>query len=251
VAIIRSICAILLLILTSTVAEAHFATGVKLRSIVVTRDADGGTSAFVRTPLPLLFSDLVKRAQAAATPLDSEFIHAQETATGSVYHVSLDAIRANEAAFAKRLESAFAWSQKGEPVTAALVSWRIHDAEPRTAFNNGKSARAALQADNAARDPLFGEAYVDMRLKLALPAAGGAIRIASALPPLPLPDGVSIDNHIVDARGDAPVSYTRPGQLEAAETIDGSLAHTVLEKHRTQRDESLPRSTREPNGSWC
>jgi hypothetical protein len=227
--IVRAICAILLLVQASTAAEAHFATGVKLRSIVVTRDADGGTSAFVRTPLPLLFSDLAAAAQAAGTPPDSEFIQAQETATGPVYRVSLDAIRANETAFAKRLESAFAWSQKGKPVTATLISWRIHGAEPATAFNDAASARAALRAKNAAQDPLFGEAYVDMQLKLALPAAGGAIGIASAVAPLPLPDGVSIDNHIVDARGNAPVSYTRPGQLEAAETIDGSLAHTVVE----------------------
>ena len=57
---------------------------------------------------------------------------------------------------------------------------------------------------------------------------GGSVSVRSGLPALPLIDGVSIDNHLVDARQDPARSLTSAGQLVDPVVIDGSWLRTVL-----------------------
>lgn len=221
---------IVLMLLAQTCggASAHFQEGVKVRSIVIARDGDA-VSAFVRTPLPLLFADAVAAAQARDEPLGTDIVYSVDTATGLVFHVSLDAIEDDAAGFAKRLEQALSFSQNGEPVPARLEEFRIRAMLSDTPFDSAQSARDAFGEAGADRDPLFGEAIVDMRLSLDLPAPDGTIELVSLQPPMPLPDGVSVDNHVVDARRAPPAAYTHPGQLEEPVTIDGSPWRTVAE----------------------
>ncbi|WP_223479073.1 HupE/UreJ family protein [Oricola indica] len=220
--------ALFLLIWFAGAAEAHFSEGVKLRSIVVTRDGDGVT-VFVRTPAPLLFGDLIDAAQRTGAPPDTGFIYSRERATGPVFHLSRDAIDADPEGFAARLENALAWSQNGQPLSARLAGFVLYDFLQETAFDSAQTARAAIDAGGATTDPLFGEAVIDMQLRLNAPVPDGALQVVSAHPPMPLVEGISVDNHIVDARGAEAIAYTRPGQLEEPATIDGSLARTVAE----------------------
>nr|WP_274709372.1 HupE/UreJ family protein [Nitratireductor luteus] len=100
---------------------------------------------------------------------------------------------------------------------------------PAGSFDSREAAEAAIAGASSGLDPVFGEAYVDFAVSLSPPDAAGSVAVRSAYPPLPVPEGVTIDNHIIDARGDTPVSYTRPGQLEQPAVIDTSLWRTVGE----------------------
>lgn len=219
---------LMILALSGGGASAHFSEGVKVRSIVIARDG-GGVTALVRTPLPLLFSDAIVKAQTSGEPLETDMIYSVDTPTGLVFYVSLEAIEDEAEGFAARLEKALSWSQNGKPVAAKLEEYRIRAMLPEAPFDSAETARDAFGEAGATEDPLFGEAVVDMRLSLDLPRPDGAIEVVSALPPMPLLDGVAVDNHVVDARRATPAAYTHPGQLEKPVTIDGSPWRTVGE----------------------
>jgi len=207
---------------------AHFSDGAKVRSIVVTRDAEGVT-AFVRAPAPLLFGDLLDDARRNGTPLDTDVIYSRESDTGPVFYISLDAIEADGAGFAKRLEKALSWSQNGRPAGAAIAGFRVRASEPETHPGNGEEVRAAMDVAGTTRDPLFGEAVIDMELTLSLPAPGGAIEVVAAYPAIPLLEGVSVENSITDARVSPPAVFTVSGQLEVPATIGGPVWRTAAE----------------------
>lgn len=204
-------------------ANAHFSEGVKVRSIVIAKGSDGGTTAFVRAPAPLVFADLIVEAQQTGSPLATDFIYSRQGATGPVFYLSLDAIRADAAGITTRLENALSWAQGDEAIEARLVGYRIQPTVPGTAFDSTENAGAALAAEGTEDDPLFGEAIIDMELDLFPGDADGALQVVSNYPPMPVLEGVSIDNHIVDARWATPVSYLKPGQLQEPATIDGSV----------------------------
>ena len=131
--------ALFLLMWFAGAAEAHFFEGVKVRSIVVTRDGDGVT-VFVRTPAPLLFGELLDAAQRTGAPPDTGFIYSRERETGPVFYLSRDAIDADPEGFAARLENALAWSQNGQPLRAKLAGFVLHDFLQETAFDSAQTA---------------------------------------------------------------------------------------------------------------
>ncbi|MCO0638015.1 hypothetical protein M8745_18920, partial [Lutimaribacter sp. EGI FJ00014] len=200
------------------IARAHFAQGTKLRTILIAPHEESLT-AYVRAPLPLVFSDVVTSAQASSQALDTPFLYFEETGAGGRYRLSMEAIAADESAFRERLERALSWSQNGREIAARIVAMRVHPRMPADSFDSREAAEAAIAGASSGIDPVFGEAYVDFAVSLSPPDAAGPVAVRSAYPPLPIPDGVTIDNHIIDSRGDVPVSYTRPGQLEQPAVI--------------------------------
>lgn len=212
----------------SVAAQAHFSQGAKVRTIVVTRDADGVT-AFVRAPAPLLFADLLDNARRTGTPLDTDVIYSLEAETGPVFYISLDAIDADADGFARQLENALIWSQNGRAVDATLAGFRLRAGEPEAHPASAADVEAAMQEPGVDRDPLFGEAVIDMELRLSPPVPDGAIEVVSAYPPIPLLEGVTVENSITDARSSSPTTFTAPGQLEEPATIGGPVWRTVAQ----------------------
>jgi hypothetical protein len=225
---VAAILAALLALVTALPASAHFAQGTKVTTILVAVE-DGGLVAFVRSPAPLLFSDVVREAQASRTPLTTPFLYLEETGAGLRYRIALDAIAADEAGFRERLESVFAWRQNGRALRARLLDYHLAARDPGGGFATIAEARAALSVEGARLDPEFGAAVVEAAFALDAPVAGGTLELRSTLPELPLPLGVSVDSHLVDARQEPPVSYTRPGQLAGWAVIDGSPWRAMLE----------------------
>lgn len=209
-------------------AEAHFVQGTKLRTILLAPHGEA-LIAYVRTPLPLVFSDVVTTAQATERPLETPFLYHEQTGAGGRYRLSIEAVTTDKPAFEERLRKALAWSQGGLEVPAYLTGFRVYARMPTGAFDTPWAAQAAIAGTSTGLDPVFGQAYVDYAVTLSPAEVAGALQLRSAYPSLPTPDGVTIDNHIIDARGDAPASYTRPGQLEESATLDGSLWRTISE----------------------
>lgn len=55
-----------------------------------------GPVAYLRSPLPLLFSDVIAEAVAEGTPLATPFLYPETTGTGVRYRVSLAAVEAED-----------------------------------------------------------------------------------------------------------------------------------------------------------
>jgi len=216
------------LLLLAGSANGHFSEGTKLRTILLTIE-DGALHAYVRTPAPLVFSDLVIRSQTQDAPLRSPYLRYETTATGGSYLLDLAGIEADSQAFSKRLAGSLVFSQSGKDIEATVTGFRILERMPDAAFNTADSARAALAAEGTGTDPQFGAAVIDFRIALQAPAPDAAVTVRAGYDPLIPGPGVAIDNHLIDARTSPPVSSTSPGQLEGGADISGSHLATALE----------------------
>lgn len=212
--------------LASFAAQAHFTEGTKIRTVIVSTDREA-VIVHVRIPAPLLFADNVVEAQATNRPLESPFIYLRSAITGPSYRLSVSEIEGNRSAFAERLERTLQWAQYGRPVSASALDWRVDVESAALAFSTPDEANLSINSRNLPGDPEFGQALVDAVFRLEAPVPKGPLTVKSGLPSLTLVEGVEIDNHLVDARGDMAQSFTAPGQLEGWITIDGSPLRTI------------------------
>lgn len=209
------------------VSLAHFQEGTKPRTILIADDPEGGVTAFIRIPAPLLYVREIVAAQADQVPFEAEFLETRRVGNALTFLLSQTDIDAAPEAFAARLASAHEWQQNGRPVAATVLRWRLYDDRPDSAFSSAEDARAALTGPGPVEDPNFGTTYIDFELHLDAPMPRAELALRSALPFLPLPDNVTIDNHIRDVRGDHALPVTEPGQLQNWVRIDGSTWRAV------------------------
>lgn len=208
-------------------AKAHFSEGTKVRTVLVAGE-DGGLTAYVRVPAPLVFSDLVGRSQVDQVALTSPFLIFEATGTGNRYRLDMAAIAQDRAAFEDRLQKALIFSQAGLDLEAQLTSFTVHLRRPLQPLTSLEDAKAALETAPARLNPVFGEAIIDYAVTLTSADPAGVLAIRSGYAPLNPGPGVAIDNHLVDARVDPPVSTVEPGQLETAAVMDGSRLTTFV-----------------------
>ena len=82
---------LLALLQSGHAALAHFSEGTVVRTILVAKDGDG-LIAYVRVPAPLVFSDLIGRAQVDQVPLASPFLRFERTGDGVRYRLDMAVI---------------------------------------------------------------------------------------------------------------------------------------------------------------
>ncbi|WP_421854603.1 HupE/UreJ family protein [Oricola sp.] len=224
--VFRVFLAAILACLASLPASAHFSEGTKLRTILIASNGDRLT-AYLRTPAPLLFADTIETARAEDRPLESPFLKGEFLGTGYSYVIPTKAVVDRKEALAERIAGSLAWTQDGKPVDVTVETVRLRTREPDSAFDTQKAAANAIALESTGLDPNFGEAYFEITLTLHAPDNAGALQVRSTLPAIEVAANVTIDNHIIDARGETPIAYTMEGQLESAATIDGSLVGTL------------------------
>ncbi|WP_298958277.1 HupE/UreJ family protein [uncultured Roseibium sp.] len=214
-----------LAILLTQPASAHFSEGTKVRTILVA-EQNGILVVYVRAPAPLVFSDLVGKAQVDQTPLESPFLHFEATGTGNRYRLNMSAIAQDRSSFETRLTEALVFSQAGLDLSAKIAGFTVHMKQPQSGFNSLSAAKAAIAEPTPRLDPLFGQAMVDYVVHLNSQDPMGILSVHAGYDPLVPGPGVTLDNHLIDARISPPVSLTAPGQLETPVVIDGSPLST-------------------------
>lgn len=224
----RLLAALYVLCATAAPVSAHFSAGTKVRTILIAAE-DGQLIAFVRSPAPLYFSDVVREAQVGQVSPDTDLLYPVQTSAGPRYRISLDEVAVNEAEFRERVAAALIWEQNGLPVTARLLDAHLLTYVPAEGFGTVADARASLAGEGAGIDPIFGDAAIEAAFVIDAPDPFGTIEVRSAYPEMPLLPDVTVENHIVDARVDPAVSIAVPGQLQDAATIDGSAWSAALE----------------------
>ncbi len=217
-------CAVAIL-LACAPSSAHFAQGTKVRTILVSED-NGGLVAYVRVPAPLVFSDLVGRAQVDQVPLTSPFLRVETTGNGVRYRLDMEAVSRDRFRFENRLKAALLFSQAGLDLKTVLTGFTIHARSPQQILDSVETARAALAEDSTSLDPVFGAAVIDYAVRIDSPDPASDLEIMSGYAPLLPGPGVEIENHLVDARIEPPLSLTAPGQLETPAVLDGSRLST-------------------------
>jgi len=208
-------------------ARAHFTENAQIRTILVAAE-DGTLTAYVRVPAPLVFSDLILRSQVDQEPLVSPFLRVEDTADGERYRLDGAAIADNRAAFEARLRDALVFSQAGLDLTATLTAFTVHERMPVQGLDSAQIAQEVLATPQIPPGSLFGEAVIDYSVRLTSSDPAGVLSLRSGYPPLLPGPGLTIDNHLIDARMSPPVASTAPGQLEDPAVMDGSRLSTFL-----------------------
>lgn len=220
------VCGLLIFAVIAT-ARAHFTEDARIRTILVAAE-DGTLTAYVRVPAPLVFSDLILRSQVDQVPLVSPFLRLESTADGERYRLDGAAIADDRAAFEARLREALVFSQAGLDLTATLTAFGIHERMPEQAIDSVQTAQRALAAPQIVPAPLLGQAVIDYSVRLTSSDPAGVLSLRAGYPPLLPGPGLTIDNHLIDARTIPPVSSAVPGQLEKPVVLDGSRLSTFL-----------------------
>ena len=222
-----SMLGLIAILLSGMSAAAHFSEGTKVRTILVA-EKDGALVAYVRVPAPLVFSDLVGKAQVDQEPLDSPFLELENTAAGVRYRINLEAVALNRSSFENRLRNALVFSQAGLDLSSSINGFTLLNRRPAQVLDSVAAAKAALSSDSTSIDPVFGLAIIDYEVRINSQDPSGILEVRSGYTPLLPGPGVAIENHLIDARGDPPVSTTAPGQLEEPAVLDGSHLSTFL-----------------------
>ena len=214
----------LLFALLAAPVAAHFSEGTQIREIVIQQD-EGGTSIWVRAPMPLLFADTIEEARANRSELASAYLLLERTGAGIRYRFLMDALAADATAFETRLANSLEITRNGSAVELELTGYRVSARRPSTRFDTAAAATAALAEPSTGLDPVFSEAIVEYELYL--PQGQGTLHLRSPLPIIELPDGVGIDNHITRDTGTRTITITRPGQLDAETAFPRHVAEVV------------------------
>ena len=223
-----SVIAALLMVQTET-AMAHFTEGTKTRILLLTPDGLGGLKLHVRTPAPLLFADAIAAAEANQTPIDDPLIYFVETEENPLFFLFLAGIESDPPEFVDRFERAFELTQDGTALAVRLENFRIHSEEPADRFYDAATGTLLtpitepIGAPLGDIDPVFDNVVIDATFTV-FEAGEGPVMVRSILPALSLPEEVTIDNHLIDARGQPPILTTAIGELIEPVTLLSSQA---------------------------
>jgi hypothetical protein len=203
-----------LALLFASPAQGHFSESTHVRDILLDDSAAGDTgvaTVYLRVPLPLIFADVIVRADELGTPLDDPILYDEDTAFGMRYRVSVGEIADRAEAFSQRLETALTF-RRGEAVQQVeLMSFRLSPRRPDVLFENAAAAAEALAVPTTRIDPVFGDAIVEYVLRL--PPGAGVLTVENALPEIDLPPEIIIDNHLTRDIGARQFRSTMTGQL--------------------------------------
>ncbi|WP_121629467.1 HupE/UreJ family protein [Tropicibacter alexandrii] len=203
---------------------AHFDPGTKVRQFVITTE-ETTTEIHIRTPLPLLFGDILT----GAAPDEHGFLINRGTAETPVYALSTEAVAAHRAAFAARLADSLTWKIGTQDGSPRVRAYRILSELPLQALVSPAAARDSLRQPDATGEVPISDGYVDMTVSLGFAATDAPLVVQSGFPALDLPEDVAIDNHIIDHRVSPSRSLVRGGQLAQVLVLPTSQIGVALE----------------------
>ncbi len=226
---IIAILALVMALLLPATARAHFDLSAGKRVIVIARE-DSAIRLYMRISGPLLYAGaLAAHGDDTTAPLVAPFLDA---ATGEANAALFDpaAIAADPEGFAAFVASGYAFAVDGRAVDGApvrAVVQRDLDVLPFASAADADAAASMAEAEPAGTIPV-GEAMVDVEILLDNVDGAGSLSIASTLPPIPLAEGSSVSNHIIDTLDDGTARIlTVPGPLETPVVLNRSLPAAV------------------------
>ena len=187
---------------------AHFDPGTKIRQFVILTE-ESTTEVYVRTPLPLVFGDILT----GAAPDEHGFLIDRGTPDAPDFVLSTEAVSASPAAFTARLADSLRWTIGTRDGSPRVRSYRILSERPLQGLVSPATAQDSLRQPDATGEILISDGYVDMAISLATAATDAPLIVQTGFPELDLPEDVAIDNQIIDHRVTPARSLVRGGQL--------------------------------------
>ncbi len=208
--------------------HAHAFEGEIQRTIVLER-SERALRLSLRSPAPLLFSDVLTAANVSGEALESPFLRFEEDEGEPRYRLALERVSAEPEAFEAQVNGALEVLQFDRPVQLELTRFRIGPLPDDTRFASPQDARRALERPSTTTDPWFDDALVELTWRLRPISPTSPLSLLSVHPQVPLLPGASVDNHIVDARDpQAPAVLKVSGQLTKPVFLDGSRWSAAL-----------------------
>lgn len=210
-------------------ADAHLVTGFNIRVVHFERQRNGMTGYF-RLSLPLLVSNQLSRIRSdpGAEPAAPYTYNRLES--GRVFHyVDENAVRRDTLGLGRLAAEGHRLMVAGRAIRPQVLSVRVHPKGFVPPFNNLDQVRAAVGGPAfPAGAPETEAAHVLVDVALFYPQVKEAtqFQFSSSLTPGKMgePD---TNNMLVDHKGDAVVTYTIAGLLDAPVTVNPSLIEAV------------------------
>lgn len=204
--------------------SAHFSVGTQIRQFVIS-ETDNSTEIYIRTPIPLLFGDVLDGSNQ-----DKEGFLVDRGQPGSpLLFLSTPSIEKARAAFTYRLARNFIWQAGGVEISGRVRDYRLLTTRPEVPLVSVAAGKDSLSRPSARGEISIGTGHIDLLITLPAVVKDKRLTLRSGLPPVPLAEGIFLDNHFTDARGKELFSYTRPGQLERAIALPRSRLGATLE----------------------
>lgn len=210
-------------------ADAHLVTGFNIRVVHFERRADGMIGYF-RLSLPLLVSNGLGRMRS-----DQGFEHPapytyNRLESGRVFHyVDENAVRRDTLGLGRLAAEGHQLVVAGTAIQPRVLSVRVHPKGFVPPFNNLDQIRAAVSGPafpTGAPETEVSHVLVDIALFYPQVKQATQFQFSSALTPGKM-GGPDTNNMLVDHKGDAIVTYTIAGLLDAPVTINPSLIEAV------------------------
>lgn len=181
-------------------AHSHFETGTKIRTIVIS----GDDRIYVRVPAPLAFADVIAEANTNQAPLSTEYLYLEQTGQGARYRMSASEVISDD------FRGQIAKSLLINGLVPRVDQHRLLLRDPRSGFDTPDAAHTSIIQNPTKLDPVFSEAMIEYSIQF---DTSGPLSIQSGMPEIKLPGGVTIDNHIIDARRSGHILVMITGQL--------------------------------------
>lgn len=215
---------LLLALLFSGTAIAHFKLNLNVRIFHVVHEEDG-IDIYLRTPMPYLVADKTGPIRADDLPAPAPYTFNRLEDGVPMHLVDVEALRNDPIGVGRIAADDLTIEITGERLPLDVVSVRVHPNGAEPGFATRAEAEAALSGGSAfpvdAGETYVGNALVDLHLRG--PAAGGVgdYRISVSSNP-GLPGQEETANLLLDYRDGSPRTYRSRGLMETPIHVSGS-----------------------------
>lgn len=204
--------------------SGHFEVGATYRYFIVT-ETPSTTEIYVRTPVALVLGDILDGA-----PDPHGFLINKGSNVSLDYYLSIANVLVARKEFTARLTNSLEWKVGSQIMTGRIRAYRILAQEPEIQLATSSAARASLEKRPISIDVPVGTGYIDMLVSVPKPYENALLSVKSQLPEMVLPDGVFIQNNVVDERNPQNrYKYTRKGQLSRSLAFSRSWSGRMSE----------------------
>lgn len=207
--------AVVVLVLASVSAGAHFLLNLNVRILHIEHLSDG-LRVYLRTPMPYLVADKVGPAQDGGLPEPAPFTTNANEDGRVVHYVDLAEVAGDPLAVGQLAEDGFVFESAGMRLRGAVEDVRIYRVGTEPGFATLDEARAAFSPSAPPPDiqpPLYvGDAVLDVVLRYTPGTPVSSYSVASTLDP-GLPDQENTANLILDYGPGEPRVYRSRGLL--------------------------------------
>lgn len=220
---------VLAIVAVNVPAKAHFLLDASARLVHVAEDSDNGELlVYFRIPGPLAYADALAQRKNPTDIVDAPYLSLSMVQGQPFYALDREAIARDREGFAAFLTRGYKVEIDGKKLEPGAVRAAYFSEQDHPDFDTIAKADASFatfDSEQAKTDgaPIYvADALFDLKMRFPAGALKSSVSIQNALPEILLPEGVTIENLVLDHRSEPARVIQIRGQLIDPVLLDGS-----------------------------